>query len=77
MPEDDFPGVSQRPLGHYGHAALSSGEQTLISPEKPSKMALIGRQTMVLGHQKLSWPKSGCFCANYNHFGGMTAIIYF
>ena len=45
--EDDFPGVSQRPLGHYGHAALSSGEKTLISPEKPSKMALIGRQTMV------------------------------
>ena len=44
MPEDDFPGVSQRPLGHYGRAALSSGEQTLISPENATKIVLIGRQ---------------------------------
>ena len=42
--EDDFPGVSQRPLGHYGRAALSSGEQTLISPENATKIVLIGRQ---------------------------------
>ena len=44
MPEDDFPGVSQRPLGHNRHAALSSGEQTLISPENATKIVLIGRQ---------------------------------